>query len=197
MNMNRTINILSTSRTALILLLATLLTATAEQTAGAQTPSGYWSEWVNDNNIDWNSADAKAAAIPQSDDGCTVYISTAEQLAYYAYAVNNDKQISGSASGYYCGRTVELMADIDLSAHYWKPIGWNKYSYFNGYFHGNGHVITGIHVNGDPKSDNTTYNLGYGLFGYLHTRSGSALHHHRPCAEGLQHHRLIQRQQLC
>ena len=35
MNMNRTINILSTSRTALILLLATLLTATAAQTARA------------------------------------------------------------------------------------------------------------------------------------------------------------------
>ena len=38
MNMNRTINILSTSRTTLILLLATLLTATAAQTAGAQNP---------------------------------------------------------------------------------------------------------------------------------------------------------------
>jgi len=37
MNMNRTINILSTSRTALILLLATLLTATAAQTAWATT----------------------------------------------------------------------------------------------------------------------------------------------------------------
>ena len=34
--MNRTIHFLSTSRTALILLLATLLTATAVQTAGAQ-----------------------------------------------------------------------------------------------------------------------------------------------------------------
>ena len=150
---------------------ALALLATA-QGAWAQTPSGNWADWVNDNNIDWSSADAKAAAIPQSDDGSTVFISTAEQLAYYAYAVNNDKEISGSASGYYCGRTVELMADIDLSAHYWKPIGWNKDFYFNGYFHGNGHVITGIHVNGDPKSDGTVYYPCYGLFGYLHTRSG-------------------------
>ena len=46
--------------------------------------------------------DAKAEAIPQSADGSTVYISTAEQLAYYAYAVNNEKMISGS--GYYCGQ---------------------------------------------------------------------------------------------
>jgi len=35
MNMNRTIHFLSTSRTALILLLATLLTATAAQTTWA------------------------------------------------------------------------------------------------------------------------------------------------------------------
>jgi tetrapyrrole methylase family protein/MazG family protein len=52
--------------------------------------------------FDWDSADAKAEAIPQSADGSTVYISTAEQLAYYAYAVNNEKMISGS--GYYCGQ---------------------------------------------------------------------------------------------
>ncbi len=44
-------------------------------------------------------AEAKAAAIPQSDDGSTVYISTAEQLAYYAYAVNNDKKTSGRQLG--------------------------------------------------------------------------------------------------
>ena len=37
MNMNRTIHFLSTSRTALILLLAALLNATAAQTAGART----------------------------------------------------------------------------------------------------------------------------------------------------------------
>ena len=165
--MNYIIHIIQhTARAATVLLLA-LLTA---QTAGAQTPSGNWNDWVNDNNIDWNSADAKAAAIPQSDDGSTVYISTAEQLAYYAYAVNNDKMISGS--GYYCGRTVELLADIDLSAHYWKPIGWNKNYYFNGYFHGNGHVITGMHVNGKPQSDGTNDYPCYGLFGYLNTRSG-------------------------
>ena len=151
---------------------ALALLATA-QGAWAQTPSGNWDTWVSENNIDWSSAEAKAAAIPQSDDGSTVYISTAEQLAYYAYAVNNDKQISGSASGFYCGRTVELIADIDLSAHYWKPIGINNQFYFNGYFHGNGHVITGMHVNGDPQSDNAQQNFpGYGLFGYLHTRSG-------------------------
>ncbi len=168
--MNNIIHIIQhTARAATVLLLALLATA---QGAWAQTPSGNWDTWVNDNNIDWSSADAKAAAIPQSDDGSTVYISTAEQLAYYAYAVNNDKQISGSASGYYCGRTVELMADIDLSEHYWKPIGWNKDYYFSGYFHGNGHVITGIHVNGDPKSDNTNNYPCYGLFGYFHTRSG-------------------------
>ena len=46
-------NIRHTARAATVLLLA-LLTA---QTAGAQTPSGNWNDWVNDNSIDWNSAD--------------------------------------------------------------------------------------------------------------------------------------------
>ena len=44
MNMNRTIHFLSTSRTALILLLATLLTATAAQTAWADGTSGSFGE---------------------------------------------------------------------------------------------------------------------------------------------------------
>ena len=124
-------------------------------------PTGNWADEGN-----------RATTVPQSEDGSTLYISTAEQLACYAYGVNNDWETTGSASGYYCGRTVELMADIDLSAHYWKPIGWNKYYYFNGYFHGNGHVITGVHVNGDPKTDDARNYPCYGLFGYLHTRSG-------------------------
>ena len=131
---------------------------------------------MNDNNIDWNSADAKAAAIPQSDDGSTVYISTAEQLAYYAYAVNNNKKTSGSASGYYCGRTVELMADIDLSAHYWTPIGINKNYYFNGFFHGNGHVISGMNINYEGIASDFSDSNGHsriGLFGYIRGRNAN------------------------
>ncbi len=146
---------------------ALALLATA-QGAWAQTPSGNWDTWVSENNIDWESADAKAAAIPQSEDGSTVYISTAEQLAYYAYAVNNDKQISGSASGYYCGRTVELLADIDLSAHYWTPIGTNSSYYFNGFFHGNGHVISGMNIKLSSTDNGITC---IGLFGHIRGRN--------------------------
>lgn len=58
---------------------------------------------------------------------------------------------------------VKLMADIDLSAHYWTPIGsgayettsgwwifssstWHPY-YFSGTFDGNGHTISGMYIN--------------------------------------------------
>ena len=154
MNMNRTIHFLSTSRTALILLLATLLTATAAQTAGAQ-PSGNW-------------ADYKATeTLPQSDDGETIYISTAEQLALYAYNVNYDVK---NSKGYYCARTVELQADIDLSAHYWTPIGNRSGFYFNGKFNGNGHVITGMNVNNDCGSN------VYGFVGYFRDQSDNPSH---------------------
>ena len=152
--MNRIIHIIHhTARAAATLLLAVLTAATAWA-----DPSGSWEDY-------------KAETVPQSEDGSTLYISTAEQLACYAYGVNHDWQTTGSASGYYCGRTVELLADIDLSAHYWKPIGINNYYYFNGFFHGNGHVITGMTVNGDPQSDNSSYNPSYGLFGYMKARS--------------------------
>ena len=154
MNMNRTIHFLSTSRTAVILLLATLLTATTAQTAGAQ-PSGNW-------------ADYKATeTLPQSDDGETIYISTAEQLALYAYNVNYDVK---NSKGYYCARTVELQADIDLSAHYWTPIGNRSGFYFNGKFNGNGHVITGMNVNNDCGSN------VYGFVGYFRDQSNNLSH---------------------
>ena len=89
--MNRTINILSTSRTAVILLLATLLNTTAAQTAGAQdlsalsvytevptVTSGQSSNWNADMEngenynklVDGNIAQAiariKAVACPQN-----------------------------------------------------------------------------------------------------------------------------------
>ena len=143
-----------------MLLLAVLMLAAVPQKAWAQSPSGNWEDEGN-----------RAATVPQSEDGSTLYISTAEELACYAYGVNHDWETTGTASGYWCGRTVELLADIDLSAHYWKPIGINRYFYFNGFFHGNGHVITGMTVNGDPQSDNTSYLPGYGLFGYMKGRS--------------------------
>ena len=105
-----------------------------------------------------NWSDYKAASLTESTDHETIYISTAEELALYAWNVNEDKQ---NSKGYYCARTVELQADIDLSAHYWIPIGKNSSIYFNGKFHGNGHTITGLTVQDASGFD------GAGLIGYL------------------------------
>lgn len=120
-------------RAATMLLVMMLTTATA----WAQSPSGNWQDY-------------KASSLTESEDHETIYISTAEELALYAYNVNYDVK---NAKGYYCARTVELQADIDLSAHYWTPIGNGSGYYFNGKFNGNGHTITGMNVPSDAATN--------------------------------------------
>ena len=141
------------TRAALTLALA-MLTATA---AWAQSPSGNW-------------ADYRATSLTESADHNTIYISTAAELALYAYNVNNDVK---NSAGYYCGRVVELQADIDLSAHYWDPIGksptFQNPMYFNGQFNGNNHTISGLYIDNSISSWR-----GYGLFGYVKQPSGRA-----------------------
>lgn len=87
----------------------------------------------------------------------TFTISTAEQLAQFAYIVNSS---STNFEYSFDGKTVKLAADIDLSAHYWEPIGIITYKNFNGgTFDGQGHTISGLYVNG------TDYYAG--LFGIV------------------------------
>lgn len=85
-----------------------------------------------------------------------VEISTVEQLKEFRDAVNAGNQ--------YAGKTVKLIADLDLSSESnWKPIG-NLVSYpgqsFNGTFDGDGHIISNLTVN-----DNTPNYAVAGLFG--------------------------------
>jgi hypothetical protein len=133
-----------------MMLLVMLLTTI---TAWAQSPSGNWEDY-------------KATSLNESEDHNTIYISTAEELALYAYNVNHDIMIENDK--YYCARTVELQANIDLSAHYWKPIGYNgagmiKY-YFNGKFNGNGHTISGLYLD---RNDNHGAGTYVGFFGVI------------------------------
>ena len=65
-----------------------------------------------------------------------------------------------SASTDFAGQTIELQADIDLSNYDWKPIG-TKTRPFQGTFHGNGHLITGLHRFDAAATD------GVGLFGHV------------------------------
>lgn len=83
-------------------------------------------------------------------------VSTAEQLAYISYIVNN-----GDPS--FTPKTFEnnyfkQTADIDLSAYYWNPIGQNNTNAFKGIYDGDGHTISGMFINN---------NGNVGLFGYV------------------------------
>ena len=73
-------------------------------------------------------------------------INTATQLAYMSYIVRNNVNY---ADDYY-----KLTANIDMSAHYFTPIGYtispllNLYQ-FNGNFNGQGYLISGLTINGE------------------------------------------------
>ncbi|MDR0930309.1 MAG: S-layer homology domain-containing protein [Clostridiales bacterium] len=69
----------------------------------------------------------------------TLYIDNEEEFALFAYE-------SADYPWDWAGFTVELCADLDLSAHLWMPgVLWNAN------FNGNGHTIEGLQV------ENTTY----------------------------------------
>ncbi len=82
-------------------------------------------------------------------DAKTIYIENEAELALLAYDVNN---------GGYIGYTFVLNKDLDMTEHYWTPIG-TKSKPFRSSFEGNGHTISGIYVN-------TTVAYS-GLFGFV------------------------------
>lgn len=94
--------------------------------AFADGPEGYWS-------------DHTAAVTP---DGGVYTVTTPEQLAWVAAQVNGYIK-------FFSDSTVELNADIDLSAHYWVPIGGE--SPFQGDFDGNGKTISGLTIDGEMQ----------------------------------------------
>ena len=125
-----------------LFLLAALFVATG--TAKADSTSGLWS---NNADTDWGG---------NYYDSNEFYISTAAQLAQFAYMVNN-------SSKQFSGKTVRLMADIDLSAHYWVPIGYKEARAFAGTFDGQGHTVSGVYF--DSGSFPTSGNVFCGIFG--------------------------------
>ena len=103
-------------------------------------------------------------------------ISTSDQLAGLAELVNN--KIDN-----FDGKTITLIADIDLSAYgeYWNvgkgwvPIGeyeWQNERPFKGIFDGNNKIIDGLFINDSYVGDHTGGAFGTvsgraGLFGYI------------------------------
>ena len=104
-----------------------------------------------------------------------ILIANRAELAYLAKQVNAganltvDKNLSGgtlenkddSDSGFK-GIYFALAADIDLSAHYWTPIG-NRDHPFRGNFDGKGHCVKGLRVKVETAVSKYAY---AGLFGY-------------------------------
>ena len=77
------------------------------------------------------------------DDSGDVTISSAEGLAWLAVLVNG---LDGHSATAFSGVTITLTADIDLSDHYWTPIGTSTSNYFKGTFDGGGHTISNLTI---------------------------------------------------
>lgn len=131
-----------------LVLFAALFVAVGTAEADA-TPSGLWS---GNTDADWGSNYAESNEF---------YISTAAQLAQFAYMLNSEIRL-------FAGKTVRLIADIDLSAHYWVPIGNKEARAFAGTFDGQGHTISGVYFS--SNSFPSQGNVFCGIFGVTAAR---------------------------
>lgn len=82
------------------------------------------------------------------DDSGNVTISTAEGLAWLAVLVNG---LNGQDATDFSGKTITLEGDIDLSAHYWTPIGTSTSNYFKGTFDGADHTISNLTIDANDS----------------------------------------------
>lgn len=87
-------------------------------------------------------------------------ISTEEELMGLSQLVST-REFNWQVNEVYTfkGITIKLMNDIELTKD-WIPIGYSDIYAFEGTFEGNGHTISGIHIE-NPDDDNQ------GFFGYL------------------------------
>ena len=99
----------------------------------------------------WTDAGNYAESF-SSAEGNTINIQNEAELARLAYLLNSGEQ-SFDQDG-----VINLAADLDLSAHYWVPIGDATHP-FGSTFNGNGHQISDVYVNRGDQAYN-------GLFGY-------------------------------
>lgn len=103
----------------------------------------------------------------------TYIVKTAKGLAWIA-KVTNEKLVKKDgdndtnnypSTASFKGCTVKLENDIDLSDHYWTPIGdYTNGSMFQGIFEGNHKIIKGLKIKIEVTKSQYIY---VGLFGYL------------------------------
>ncbi|SHJ52785.1 hypothetical protein [Parasporobacterium paucivorans] len=117
-----------------------VLPSQAQASSGTWNQEGYYDiSWYNSSNTSFS-------------------ISTASELAGLSVlaATGND----------FTGKTIRLEGNINLTGHFWIPIGMNTTNDFNGTFLGQGHTITGLVL--DTSQLAAGYNSA-GLFGYVNT----------------------------
>ena len=146
-----------------LLLLATAVFCGFAPRAWAD-PAGCWTDEGN-YDISWYTDNKEAEEYDLWD---------AADLAGLAYLVNNNIEFfySSNASG---SKIVRLRAPVDMSAHYWEPIGvyrrekvnnaWQTKAGFVGTFDGGNHEISGIVVKRDEA--NPEKSIYAGFFGYI------------------------------
>ena len=110
-----------------------------------------------------NWTDYKADSFSKIDEGTnTITITSAAELALFAYNVNNEIKDGKKVS--FKDYNVTLGEDLDLSGHYWIPIGtYYTAETFTGTFNGADHTISNLDVYVDGSE---TGNVA-GLFGQI------------------------------
>jgi hypothetical protein len=96
----------------------------------------------------------------------TTLISTAEELFAFANEVNVNKNA-------FNGKTVYLVADIDLNNAAWTPVGQTGATTFNGVFDGQNHTISNLNVNSEAQ---TGKHYSSGLFGWVESHTAGHGH---------------------
>ena len=122
---------------------STEVTHSPETTLAAPTNSDNWQDNASYRDTSWSGSGTSSSPY---------LITSAQELAGLAYMVNNSET---NYSDTYFRQT----QDIDLSAHYWTPIG-NATRRFQGNFNGDYYNISGVYINNGAG----TY---VGLFGYI------------------------------
>lgn len=105
------------------------------------------------------------AAVTQLEEGVT-YLYNASDLRLFEKSVNDNGNT-------YAGKTVKLMADVDLAGLEWKPVGqttgYSAATYFQGTFDGNGKTISNLTIGESSweAGSNEGKNFATGFFGFI------------------------------
>jgi len=131
---------------------------------GTQFTNNWWGEGNYD--VTW----LESHTLPTAASPAEYVITTAAQLAGLSFYVNGWGPNATTDKETLRYTTIKLGADIDMSAHYWVPIGSARNS-FKGSFDGQGHTISGIYINFTDPYEGTLANSTSGtaaatLYGY-------------------------------